>query len=74
MRLYGFAYVMRFPCLCFGKTAWYFKLIWASAYKRFKWYSWWGDTKTVWWERVNSYPFKFFGFMILPNGDIYDLD
>ena len=74
MKLYGFAYAMDFPCLCFGKKAWYFKLIWSPVYKRFKWYSWWGDTKTVWWERVNSYPFKFFGFMVLPHEDIYDLD
>ena len=74
MKLYGFAYSMSFPCLCFGKRAWYFKLIWSPVYKRFKWYSWWSDTKTVWWERINSYPFKFIGFMILPQEDIYDLD
>ena len=74
MKMYGFAYAMNFPCLCFGKKSWYFKLTWSPIYKRFKWYSWWDDTKTVWWERVNSYPFKFFGFIVLPHEDIYDLD
>lgn len=70
--MYGIAYSMQFPCICFGKTAWYFKL--STKYHRFKWYSWFGSTKGVWWQRVNSYPFKFFGVMILPHEDIYDLD
>jgi hypothetical protein len=75
MKMYGFAYAMGFPCLCFGKKAWYFKLIWWSPIKkRPVWYSWWSETKSVWWQRVNSYPFRFFGVMILPNEEIYDLE
>lgn len=75
MKMYGFAYAMGFPCLCFGKKSWYFKLIWWSpTKKRPVWYSWWSETKSVWWQRVNSYPFKFYGIMILPNEEIYDLE
>ena len=74
MKMYGFAYAMGFPCICFGKKAWYFKLIWSSVKKRFCWYSWWTDTTSVWWQRVNSYPFRFYGIMILPNEEIYDLE
>lgn len=75
MKMYGFAYAMGFPCLCFGGKAWYFKLIWWSpAKKRPVWFSWWSETKSVWWQRVNSYPFKFCGIMILPHEEIYDLE
>ena len=74
MKMYGFAYASKFPCLCFGKRAWHFKLIWSSVKKRFCWYSWWSETKSVWWQRVNSYPFRFYGIMILPNEEIYDLE
>lgn len=74
MKMYGFAYAGGFPCLCFGRKAWHFKLIWSSVKKRFCWYSWWTDTASVWWQRVNSYPFRFFGVFILPNEDIYDIE
>lgn len=74
MKMYGIAYSMQFPCICFGKKAWYFKLLWSTKYHCFKWYSWFSTTKDVWWQRVNSYPFKFFGVMILPHEDIYDLE
>lgn len=73
MKLYGTAYIFNWPALCFGTKAWCFKLMWAKKYKRFKWFSYWTTTKSVWWERVNSYPFRFVGVMILPNNEIYDL-
>ena len=74
MKLYGFAYAVKFPCICFGKRVWHFKLVWVSRMKRFRWYSWWDDAESVWYQRVNSYPFKFFGVMILPNENVYDLN
>lgn len=74
MKLYGFAYSINYPCICFGKKAWYFKLYYGKAIKRFKWVSWISTTKDVWWQRVNSYPFRFIGIMILPNEDVYDLN
>lgn len=74
MKMYGFAYAMGFPCLCFGRKAWHFKLIWSSVKRRFFWFSWWTDTASVWWQRINSYPFRFFGVFILPNEEIYDLE
>lgn len=74
MKMYGFAYSGGFSCLCFGKKGWYFKLLWSQVKKRLCWYSWWSDIKAVWWQRVNSYPFRFFGLFILPNEDIYDLN
>lgn len=30
MRLFGFAYIHKWPALCFGSNAWCFKLIWAK--------------------------------------------
>lgn len=72
--MYGFAYAMGFPCLCFGKKAWHFKLIWSPVKKKLVWFSWWSDAESVWWQRVNSYPFRFFGWFVLPREDIYDLD
>lgn len=73
MRMYGFAWSMGWPCICFGKKAWFFKIYYGKAIKRFKFQHWITETKTVWFQRVNSYPFRFFGIMILPNEDIYDL-
>lgn len=72
--MYGFAYTASFPCICFGKKAYYFKLMWSKVKKRFLWYSWCSTTDAVWWQRVNSYPFRFFGFFVLPNENVYDLD
>lgn len=74
MKMYGFAYAMGFPCFCFGKKVWYFKLIWSPVKKKLMWYSWWSSSKSVWWQRVNSYPFRFFGLFILPNDELYDLE
>lgn len=74
MRMYGFAYAMGFPCLCFGKKAWYFKVTWSRVRNGLVWYSWLDDTKSVWWQRVNSHPFRFFGLFVLPNEEVYDLD
>jgi len=74
MRMYGFAWSMGWLCICFGKKAWFFKLYYGKAIKRFRFQHWLDDTKTVWYQRVNSYPFRLFGIMILPNEDIYDLD
>lgn len=73
MRMYGFAWSMGWPCICFGKKAWFFKMYYGKAIKRFRFQHWLDDTKTVWFQRVNSYPFRFFGIMILPNEEIYDL-
>lgn len=73
MRMYGFAWSMGWPCICFGKKSWFFKIYYGKAIKRFRFQHWVTDTKTVWIQRVNSYPFRFFGIMILPNEDIYDL-
>jgi len=73
MKLYGIAYSMGFPCLCLGKKAWYFKLYWSPVKKRLIWQSWKSNTKDVWWQRINSHPFRFFGFMVLPNEDVYDI-
>ena len=50
------------------------KLIWAKKYHWFRWYFFTTTTKNVWWQRINSYPFRFFGVMVLPNEEIYDLD
>lgn len=74
MRMYGFSWSMGWPCICFGKKSWFFKLYYGKAIKRFRFQHWFDDTKTVWFQRVNSHPFRFFGIMILPNEDIYDLD
>lgn len=74
MKMYGFAWAMGWPCICFGKKSWFFKIYYGKAIKRFRFQHWVDDTKTVWFQRVNSYPFKFLGIMILPNEDIYDLD
>ncbi len=74
MKLFGLAYIHEWPALCFGTKAWCFKLIWAKKYHCFKWYNFKTTTKNVWWQRINSYPFKFFGIMILPNKDIYDIN
>lgn len=73
MKLYGLAYIFDWHALYFGTKAWCFKLLWAKNYKRFKWYNYWTTTKDVWWQRVNSYPFRFVGVMILPNSEIYNL-
>ena len=74
MKMYGIAYVAGFPAICLGTKAWYFKLIWSPAHKSIKFLNYWSDIKRLWWQRVNSYPFKFYGVFILPNEDIYDLD
>jgi hypothetical protein len=74
MKMYGIAYVAGFPAICLGTKAWYFKLIWSPAHKSIKFLNHWSDIKRLWWQRVNSYPFKFYGVFILPNEDIYDLD
>ena len=74
MKMYGFAWVMGWTCICYGKKSWFFKLYYGKAIKRFKWASWTTDTKNVWWQRVNSYPFRFFGLFILPNDELYDLE
>ena len=73
MRMYGFAWSMGWPCICLGKKSWFFKVYYGKAIKRFRFQHWIDDTKTVWYQRVNSYPFRFFGIMILPNEYIYDL-
>ena len=52
MKMYGFAYAMGFPCLCFGKKAWYFKLMWSPVKKKLVWFSWWSDAESVWWQFV----------------------
>lgn len=59
MRMYGFAWSMGWPCICFGKKSWFFKLYYGKAIKRFRFQHWIDDTKTVWWQRVNSYPIIF---------------
>lgn len=74
MKLFGLAYIYDWHALCFGTKAWCFKLIWANKYHWFRWYSFMTTSKNVWWNRVNSYPFRFFGLMILPNEEIYDLN
>lgn len=74
MKLYGLAIIHGWPALCFANKAWCFKLIWAKKYHWFRWYSFMTTSKNVWWQRVNSYPFRFFGIMVLPNDEIYDLD
>ena len=74
MKMYGVAYAMKYLCFCFGKKAWFFTLFWSPVKKKLVWYSWLSDTKDVWWQRVNSYPFRFFGLFILPHEDVYDLD
>ena len=73
MKMYGFAYTTEWPSICFGSKAWRFKVTWSPVYKCFKFYHHWINIKDLWWQRVNSYPFKFFGIFILPNEDIYDL-
>ena len=74
MKLYGIAYIHDWPALCFGNKAWCFKLTWARKLHRFKWYSYTTTSKDVWWQRINSHPFRFIGLMILPNNELYDLD
>lgn len=75
MKLFGLAlYMDNWPAFCFGKKAWIFKIIWSPVYHKFKCYHFTSTSKDVWWQRVNSYPFKFFGIMILPNEDVYDLE
>lgn len=74
MKMYGIAYVAGFSAICIGTKAWCFKLVWSSVYKGFKFYSHWNGIKRLWWQRVNSYPFKFYGVFILPKEDLYDLD
>ena len=75
MKLFGLAlYMDNWPAFCFGKKAWICKVIWLPVYRRFKCYHFTSTAENVWWQRVNSYPFKFFGIMILPNEDVYDLE
>lgn len=75
MKLFGLALYMRnWPAFCFGKKAWVCKIIWSPVYRRFKCYHFTSTSDDVWWQRVNSYPFRFFGIMIHPRECIYDLD
>lgn len=74
MKMYDLAYSAYIYRLCFGKKAWSFILTWSSKEKRLLFYHWWCETKNVWWERINSYPFKFWGIFILPNNELFDLD
>jgi hypothetical protein len=74
MKMFGIAYIHGWPCICFGKKVRFFKLIWAKKYHWFRWYTYTSTSKNAWWQRVNSYPFRFWGWFILPNEDVYDLD
>lgn len=75
MRLYGLAlYMNNWPAFCFGKKAWVCKIIWSPVYRRFKCYHFTSTSEKIWWQRINSNPYKFFGIMILPRENIYDLE
>ena len=74
LKMYGIAYVAGFYAICMGSKAWCFKLIWSQVYKSLKFFNHWSDIKRLWWQRVNSSPFKFYGVFILPKEDLYDLD
>ena len=75
MKLFGLAlYMDNWPAFCFGKKAWVCKIIWSPVYRRFKCYHFTSSAENIWWQRVNSYPFRLFGVMILPNESVYDLN
>lgn len=75
MKLFGLAiYMNNWPAFCFGKKAWVCKIIWSPMYRKFCCYHFASTSENVWWQRVNSYRFRFYGVMILPHENIYDLD
>ena len=75
MKLFGLALFMNnWPAFCFGKKAWVCKIIWSPVYHKFCCYHYTTTAEKIWWQRVNSYPFRFFGIMILPHENIHDLD
>lgn len=62
------------PAFCYGKKAWVCKIIWSPVKHKFYWHHFLLTSEEVWWQRTNSNPFKFFGIMILPKENIYDLE
>lgn len=72
MKMYGFTKNLGFPCICYGSMAWCFKLIWLKEKKRFKWISWYSEVHNVWYHRDDTFPYRFFGYMILDKNAIYD--
>jgi len=74
MKLYGLAlYMDNWPAFCFGKKAWVCKVIWSPVYRRFRCYHFTSTSENIWYQRTNSNPYRFFGVMILPNKNVYDL-
>lgn len=75
MKLFGLAlYMGNWPAFCFGRKAWVCKITWSPVYRKFYWYHFSLTSEEVWRQRVNSDPYKFFGIMIIPKENIYDLD
>lgn len=75
MKLFGLAlYMGNWPAFCFGKKAWVCKIIWSPVKHKFCWFHFSLTSEEVWRQRTNSDPYKFFGIMILPKENIYDLN
>ena len=70
MKLYGFTKTLSFPCICFGKKCFFFKLMWAKKLKQFKWYSGKTDSDHVFYNFFANNGHTFFGLVIKEEKDI----
>lgn len=65
MKLYGFTKVLGFPCFCYGKRGYFFKIGWGKKDKKFHIYKGYILAENIVFQTQNTYPKSwFFGFMI----------
>ena len=72
MKLYGITTTLGFPCICYGKTAWFFKLIYAKKLRKFKFYHGHTTSNDVAYNFIHNRGKRFFGLIIKELND-YDL-
>lgn len=63
-KLYGFTKTVGFPCICYGKNAYFFKIGWAKKYKCFKVYKGHITADEVVFNYVENYGKAFFGLIV----------
>ena len=70
MKLYGFTKNLSFPCICYGRNAWFFKLIYAKQLKKFKFYHGHASCNDVIYNLIYNNGKRFFGLMVKEKDDI----
>lgn len=70
MKLYDITTTLGFPCICYGKNAWFFKLIYAKRLHRLKFYHGHATSNEVAHNFICNYGKRFFGLIVKEENDL----